>query len=186
MERGNEVERTEQKYYEGLLEAMKEADGFFRKYKMNDMEQLKDGAIQFILSNPDVHTICCRFRTFSDVSKYVRLSGTTLDNRIAQMMKDFRESLGFLNCRIGCNLCERKCPHQVPVNTIMRYNYYFHSQRMEKKAMQFYQDLPGVNAGFCNDCEGYCEKACPHGVKSRFLLSRIHDDLSFGAEVMKA
>ena len=95
MERGNGVERTEQKYYEGLLEAMKEADGFFRKYKMNDTEQLKDGAIQFILSNPDVHTICCSFRTFSDVSKYVRLSGTTLDNRIAQMMNDFRERTWF-------------------------------------------------------------------------------------------
>ena len=181
MESGRNVNRTDQKYYEGLHEAMQEAESFFKKYNMNDMEQLKDGAIQFILSNPEVHTICCRFRTFSDIQKYVRLSGTTLDNRMARIMNDFRNKLGFLNCRIGCNICERACPHQVPVNTIMRYNYYFHSHGMEKTAMQYYQDLPGRKAGSCRDCEGYCEKACPHGVLSRFILAQVHEDLSLNS-----
>ena len=179
LERGREVNRTDQKYYEGLQGAMLEADSFFRKYHMNNMEELKDGAMQFLLSNPDVHTICCRFRTFSDVQKYVRLSGTTLDDRLAQVLNDFRNRLGFLNCRIGCNICEKECPHQVPVNTIMRYNYYFHAHGMEKTAMQHYRDLSGKKAGACRDCEGHCEKACPHGVISRFLLTQIHEDLSF-------
>ncbi len=183
MERGREINQAEQKYYEGLHEAMEKADSFFRKYNMNDIEQLKDGAIQFILSNPDVHTICCRFRNFSDVDKYIRLSGTTLDSRISMLMDDFTSKLGFLNCRIGCNQCESKCPHQVPVNTIMRYNYYFHSKGMEKAAMQYYQDIDGDAAGLCQDCEGYCEKACPHGVQTRFLLSQIHNDLSFDREI---
>jgi len=186
MESGRELDRTEQKYYEGLLEAMQKADSFFKKYNMNDMEQLKDGSIQFILTNPDVHTICCRFRTFSDIQKYVSLSGTTLDNRIAQIMNDFKDSLGFLNCRIGCNICEKECPHKVPVNTIMRYNYYFHSLGMEKSAMQYYRDMQGERAGNCRDCEGYCEKACPHGVRSRFLLARVHEDLSFDGQDMKS
>jgi len=179
LERGSEVRRTDQKYYEGLHEAMQEADIFFKMYNMNDMEELKDGAIQFILSNPNVHTICCRFRTFSDIQKYVGLSGTILDDRLAGILDDFRNHLGSLNCRIGCNQCEKACPHQVPVNTIMRYDYYFHSHGMEKKAMQFYQDLPGEKAGNCKDCEGYCEKACPHGVLSRFLLTQVHEELSF-------
>jgi predicted aldo/keto reductase-like oxidoreductase len=61
----------------------------------------------------------------------------------------------------------------------MRYHYYFHSLRMEKKAMQYYNELNGAQAGSCRDCEGYCEKACPHGVRSRFLLSNIHEELSF-------
>jgi uncharacterized protein len=186
VERGREINREEQKYYEGLNEAMQKADSFFRKYNMNDIEQLKDGSIQFILSNPYVNTICCRFRNFSDVDKYVRLSGTTLDSRIAMVMKDFVCKLGFLNCRIGCNICESKCPHKVPVNTIMRYNYYFHSKGMEKTAMQYYQDIDGKAAGLCKDCEGYCEKACPHGVQTRFLLSQIHDDLSFDKRIMKS
>jgi predicted aldo/keto reductase-like oxidoreductase len=179
LERGRELGRSEQKYYEGLLEKMQEAESFFKKYNMNDMEQIKDGTIQFILSNPDVNTICCRFSTFTDVHKYVRLSGTTLDDRVAQVMEDFRDNLGFLNCRIGCNECEKACPYKVPVNTIMRYNYYFHSHGMEKAAMQYYNDMPGKKAGHCRDCEGYCGKACPYGVIPRFLLARVHDDLSF-------
>lgn len=179
MEKGRELGRSEQKYYEGLVEAMQGAESFFRKYDINDLEQMKDGAIQFILTNPLAHTICCRFNTFSDIQKYIRLSGTTLDDRIAQIMDDFRDKLGFLNCRIGCNICEQVCPRQVPVNAIMRYNYYFHSHRMEKTAMQYYNALPGEGAEFCRDCEGYCERACPHHVVSKFLLARIHDDLSF-------
>lgn len=186
LERGSEVSRTDQKYYEGLQKAMQEADIFFKMYNMNDMEELKDGAIQFILSNPNVHTICCRFRTFSDIHKYVSLSGTLLDDRLAQVLNDFKNHLGFLNCRIGCNICEKACPHQVPVNTIMRYNYYFHSQGREKSAMQYYQDLPGKKAGLCRDCEGYCENACPHGVLSRFLLSLAHEDLSINPRNLQA
>jgi hypothetical protein len=61
----------------------------------------------------------------------------------------------------------------------MRYNYYFHSHGMEETAMQYYQDLPGEKAGLYRDCEGYCEKACPHGVLPRFLLTQVHEDLSF-------
>ena len=186
MESGREVDRTDQKYYEGLHEAMQEADIFFKMYNMNDMEELKDGAVQFILSNPNVHTICCRFRTFSDIQKYVSLSGTTLDDRLAQKLNDFKDKLGSLHCRIGCNICESKCPHHVPVNSIMRYNYYFHSHGMEKTAMQYYQDLPGGKAGLCRDCEGYCEKACPHGVLSRFLLTQVHEDLSFTTRNLKS
>ncbi len=181
LESGREVGRTEQKYYEGLSEKMQEAENFFKMYHMNDMEMMKDGAIQFILTNPDAHTICCRFRTFADVQKYIRLSGTTLDDRMAQGLNDFREKLGFLNCPIGCNTCESICPHGVPVNTIMRYNYYYRSQGMHTAAKHYYQNLNRKNAGHCRDCEGYCEKACPHGVPSRFLLTQVHEDLGFFA-----
>ena len=181
-----EVNRTDQKYYEGLHDAMQEADLFFKMYNMNDMEELKDGAVQFILSNPNVHTICCRFRTFTDIQKYVRLSGTTLEDRMAQVLNDFRNHVGFLNCRIGCNICEKACPHHVPVNTIMRYNYYFQSLGMEKTAMQYYQELPGGKAEICKDCEGYCEQACPHGVLTRFLLAQVHEDLSMNSRNLQS
>ena len=177
LESGRSVGRTEQKYYDGLSEKMQEAEGFFKKYHMKDMEQMKDGAIQFILSNPDAHTICCRFRTFADVRKYISLSGTTLDDRMAEGLHDFRKKLGFLHCRMGCNACKRACPHGVPVNTIMRYNYYHKSHGMFASAEQSYRNLPGENAGHCRDCEGYCEKACPHGVRSRYLLTKVHEEL---------
>jgi len=178
LERGRDFSNSDRKYYEGLEKAMQEADGFFKQYNMKDMEQMKDGAMQFILTNPLAHTICCRFNNFSDVEKYIRLSGTTLSSRNALALDDFRNKLGFLNCRIGCNECANRCPHNVPVNTILRYNYYFDSHGREKYAMQKYKGLPGGKPDVCADCEGFCEKACPYGVLTRPLLAMAHQNLS--------
>ncbi|KPK80662.1 MAG: hypothetical protein AMS27_16490 [Bacteroides sp. SM23_62_1] len=177
--RGEELGHTDQKDYDKLKSLMENAGRFFELYNMTDIEQIKDGAIQFILTNKNVGTICCRFRNFSDIEKYVKLSGTTINDRIAKILFDFKEYLGFLNCRIGCNICEQACPHRIPVNTIMRYNYYFQSQKMEKEAMQYYHQLKSAKPGLCNHCEGCCEMACPYGVATQSLLTIAHENLSF-------
>ena len=158
---------------------MEDARQFFNRYNMTDIEKIKDGAIQFILNNKNVDTICSRFQNFSDVSKYTRLSGTTLKNRTAQILDDFKESMGFLNCRIGCNICEKACPQNIPINTIMRYQYYFHTQKREKIAMQNYKELQGNKPDQCQNCDGFCEQACPHDVATRGLLTMAHQNLSF-------
>ena len=177
--RGDQLGYTEQKDYDKLKSWIENNGRFFKMYNMKDIEQIKDGAIQFILTNRNVGTVCCRFRNFSDVEKYVSLSGTTLNDRTSKILADFKESLGFLNCRIGCNICEQACPNKIPVNTIMRYNYYFQVQKMEKKAMQYYQELQSVKPDVCSECEGFCEQACPYGVATRTLLFVAHNNLSF-------
>ena len=179
VKRGQELGRTEQHEYEKLQSKMNQAAMFFDTYSMSDIEEMKDGAIQYILSNPDVHTICCRFENFSDVEKYTRLSGTVLDDRLSGILTRIKEDLGFLNCRIGCHQCEVVCPQNVPVNTIWRYQYYFNVKKREKYAMQEYQKLPGNNPDVCMHCEGFCEQACPYGVAIKSLLTMAHNKLSF-------
>lgn len=179
VKRGGDLGQTEQKDYYKLKSQMENAARFFEMYNMTDIEQMKDGAIQFILTNKNVGTICCRFRNFSDIEKYIKLSGTTLNDRTAKMLADLKDNLGFLNCRICCNICEQACPHKIPINTIMRYNYYFQSQKMEKAAMRYYRELKSAKPDVCNECEGSCEKACPHGVATRALLAIAHENLSF-------
>jgi aryl-alcohol dehydrogenase-like predicted oxidoreductase len=179
MKEGRELSHSDQNNYELLKSQMDNARSFFEKHNMNDIRQIEEGAIQFILSNKNVHTICCRFRTFSDVEKYVKLSGTNLDDRTAQLLAEFKESQGFINCRIGCNACEKACPEKIPVSSIMRYNYYFHSQREEKKAMQSYSELGLMKPDTCYNCEGYCEQACPYNVSTRALMTMAHSSLSF-------
>jgi len=179
VKRGGELGHSEQKDYDKLKSLMENAGRFFEMYNMEDIEQIKDGAIQFILTNKNVCTICCRFRNFSDVEKYVKLSGTILNERTAKILTDLKEYLGFLNCRIGCNICEQKCPQRIPVNTIMRYNFYYQSQKREKEAMQYYKELKSTKPDVCKKCEGYCEKACPYGVATRALLAVAHENLSF-------
>jgi len=178
LNRGDDLGVLKKKDYEKKKVQMENAGAFFEKYNMTDIETIKDGAYQFILSNKDVSTICCRFRNFSDIDKYVRLSGTSLDARASELLTDFRNNLGFVNCRIGCNVCEKSCPHIVPVNTIMRYYYYSQSLNDNKGARQYYSELQGSNPDVCHSCEGACAKACPHTVAIRELLVDAHQKLS--------
>jgi predicted aldo/keto reductase-like oxidoreductase len=180
LKRGEELGYTERKDWDKLKSWMENSRRFFEKYNMTDIEQLKDGAIQFILTNKNVSTICCRFRNFSDVEKYVKLSGTTLNDRTSKLLASLKNDLGFMHCRIGCNSCEQACPHKIPVNTILRYNYYFCSQNMEKEAMQYYHELKSSRADICMKCKGYCEQVCPYGVVTRTLLTVAHENLSLG------
>jgi len=179
LKRGRELSRNDRATYDDLKIQMSKAEGFFRKYGLADIERMKEASIQYILSNKGVHTICCRFPNYSDINRYISLSGTTLDERSGSMLADFREYMGFLNCRIGCNTCEKACPNNIPVNTILRYNYYYTSHNLQKYSMDLYRDPSLARPDVCIGCEGYCEKACPHGVKTRTLLAIAHKNLSF-------
>jgi predicted aldo/keto reductase-like oxidoreductase len=178
LNRGDDLGFLEKKDYEKKRVQMEKAGIFFKKYNMTDIEKLKEGAYQFILSNKDVSTICCRFRNFSDIDRYIQLSGTTLDSRTGELLADFRENLGFLNCRIGCNMCEKSCPHNIPVNTIMRYYYYSRSLNEDEIAIRYYGELQGRKPDICHDCTGACEKACPYNVAIKDLLADAHKKLN--------
>jgi len=136
---------------------------------------------KIILSNENVGTICSLFQNFTDVEKYIRLSGTTLKPETGKILGAFKSKYNNLHCRIGCNSCEASCPHHLPVNTILRYNYYFQSKKQEKIAIEMYKDLPGHKPDICLGCEGHCENACPHGVLARPMLAAAHRNLSFNS-----
>ena len=69
--------------------------------------------------------------------------------------------------------------HNIPVSTIMRYNYYYQNKRDEKHAMQLYDKLNDYRADVCQTCPGHCEDACPFGVAAKGLMAVAHDNLSF-------
>ncbi|MBE9510040.1 MAG: hypothetical protein IMY71_04110, partial [Bacteroidetes bacterium] len=141
-------------------------------------EELIDAATLFVLSNPQAHTVCLDIPNLTAINPYLKLSGKTLQPTQASLLENYTEHFGTLNCRIGCNECEKACPHHLPVNSIMRYNYYFQNKKLEKEAMQLYANIPGNNADVCKECQGFCEEACPYGVSTRSLLSIAHQNLS--------
>lgn len=174
---GKQLSANYQILYDKFKVQMEQAAEFFNQYGISGMEEIKEAVLQFVLSNPNVDTICYLFRNFDAVEKYIKLSGTKLNASRAKLLSEYKQKVGFLNCRIGCNICEKHCPHHIPVNTILRYNYYFQAKGREKDAIRLYRELPGAKPSACLDCAGYCEDACPHGVATRGILAAAHRNL---------
>lgn len=174
---GKEVRESSLNYLERLKKKTERAEGFIKRYGLNNPGEIRDAAIRWALNNTNVHTACISFDTFSDIEEYVRLSGSRFTPVDQAKLTAYAEGCGSLYCRHACGVCESQCPHSVPVNTIMRYHHYFQAQRREKHAMQKYANLAAAKADKCRDCEGHCETSCPYGVPIQGLLNCAHQNL---------
>jgi len=155
-------------------------EAFFRKHGFEGVERTRDAALKFCLSDRRVHTLCPSINSFQELESFVRLSGQRLEAREGAVLDEYREVCGSAHCRIGCGACEAACPRGVPINAIMRYEYYFTTKRREKDAMGLYAALAGRGAEGCADCAGPCEAACPYGVPVRARLMMAHSALAVG------
>jgi predicted aldo/keto reductase-like oxidoreductase len=154
------------------------AQGFLKKFNLQDPKEIKAAAVKFVLSNPDVSTVTCLARTYEDMEGFLKLSGTRLTEGDQVKLDAYHEACGELYCRHACGECEPQCPHGVPVNTIMRYQHYFIAQGREKEAMLKYARIPGSKAELCSTCHGHCETACPHNVPIQGKLLLAHTQLT--------
>ncbi len=161
-------------------ESMVKTQPFAEKYKIETEEQLRLVSIQWVLQNPDMHTVCVSFSDFALVDSVVPLSGTKLSSVGSRFIEDFRHTFNDQYCRHGCDSCASACSARTPVSTIMRYAYYFECQQREKYAIGKYRDLGGNDASGCLACSGPCLKSCPHGVDVRGQLVRAHSLLTIG------
>jgi len=66
------------KRYKDKLE---KAEGFIKKYNLQNPEEIKEAAIRFCLDNPNVNTICCLARTYDEMEQFISLSGTRLRDK---------------------------------------------------------------------------------------------------------
>ena len=168
-------------YRQGLerfKEKAKKAEAFTKKYELQNPDEIRNAAIRFALSNPNVNTVCLAMRNFELLNTYIKLSGTRLSGTDNKKLSAYRIGCGELYCRHACGICEKVCPNKVPVNTIMRYNHYFEAQGKEKYALLQYARLNETKADMCINCPGFCEKACPYNVPIHGMLGMAHHRLS--------
>lgn len=175
---GKEVHKLYVKGLERYEERSKQAKTFLDKHNLTNPDDIIRASVRFVLSNPNVGTVCCSMRNFDDLEKFVSLSGTRLTTGDQGKLLSYQKNCSELYCRHACGLCEPKCPSQVPINTIMRYDHYFTSQGREKEAMDYYAAIPGNRADHCQKCDGYCESACPYHVPIQGMLTLAHEHLT--------
>ncbi len=159
--------------------AIQKGRDYFSKYGYESEEDLIAAGITYIVSDPRAHTVCLDFKNLDLVDAWLARSGTRFEPEQASILNDYKQHFGFLNCRVGCNACEKACPQKLPVNSIMRYQYYFHNKQQEKEAMKLYATVSGTRAEICQDCPAPCEEACPYGVHTKGLMAMAHEHLSF-------
>ncbi len=95
-------------YREGLTRYQKLADqmdAFVQKHGLANADDIREASVRFVLDNPDVNTVCCSARTFDDVERFVRLSGTRFSDWDRAKLEAYKESRGRLYCRHACGLC---------------------------------------------------------------------------------
>jgi len=159
--------------------AIQKGKEYFGKYGYESEEDLIAAGITYIVSDPRAHTVCLDFKNLESAQTWLGQSGTHFETEQANLLGDYKQHLGFLNCRMGCNACEKACPYHLPVNNIMRYHYYFQNKRQEKEAMKLYARVQGTRAEVCHSCTAPCEDACPYGVHTKALMALAHEHLSF-------
>jgi len=151
----------------------------FNSSNLKSDRDIRAAALKFCLTNPRVNTVCLTVMNYEEAEDFLGLSGSRLDSGEKSLLAAYQEDCGGLYCRHACGACEPACPHQVPVNTIMRFDHYFVSQGREKHAMTGYADLR-TQADVCQGCAGDCESACPYGLPIRALLCSAHQTLTLG------
>ena len=151
---------------------------FAERYGLRTADQLRLGSIQWVLQNPDAHTVCVSLNDFDNIDRVVALSGTSLSQSDEESLDRLARSVNSRYCRHGCVECARECPQDVPVSRIMRYAYYFEVQGREKHAMSRYAHLAGPNGSLCAECSAPCDTACRHGFQIRTQMSKAHSMLT--------
>ena len=169
-------------YLPALLDRVKkvadQADAFRDAYDLANDSELLVAAHRFVLTHPDVHTVCCMVQNYGDLDTFTSLSGTKLTAPEEKKLTAYAATHGQFYCRHACGECEASCPRGVPVNAIMRFRHYFSAQGREKHAMTEYAGLETGRADLCAGCPGHCQKACPYGVPIQAMLALAHQTLT--------
>lgn len=178
VEEGRDIRPAMKALVERLKARADQAEAFKKTFDLTSFDEVRDAAIKFVLSHPDVSSVCPTILNYGDLEAYVSLSGSKFDLNAKNTLAAYEAAYGEFYCRHACGWCEPRCPHGVPVNTIMRYTHYFLGQGKEKAAMVDYAALPTQKADVCAHCQGHCQQACPYGVPIHGLLMLAHRTLT--------
>ncbi len=166
-----------QRWVADMRAAVEPTRPFIEKHGISSEQELHRSSIRWVLANPDAAAACVSMRDFDAVNAALAASGDPLTARSRRTLDAWARASRASACPPGCTECVAACPHEVPVNTIHRYAYYFQQRRQQKLAMHKYASL-GHGAEACFDCSAPCRGACPGGLPIQASLVHAHQLLT--------
>jgi predicted aldo/keto reductase-like oxidoreductase len=146
---------------------------------VNEQVSYPQAAIRWVLSNPDIDTCIPTMSSYSHVEEYVAASGQTLNRTDLSVISEYQRQTRDQYCRVSCSKCLSSCPQNVAINDILRYKMYFEDYKREKDAILHYAELDDRKKPWnCVQCDGFCERACPYGLKVKEKVIQAHELLS--------
>ena len=159
-------------------ETFEKTKPFVAKHGIKTADDLRKISIHWVAQNPDMHTTCVSFADFDLVDNIIPLSGTKLSQAEMKFLEEYKLVFDNQYCRHGCSACVARCPHHLPVSTIMRYAYYYECQGREKDSMLKYAALSDRDASYCFGCDAPCLDGCPHQLDVQANLVHAHSLLT--------
>jgi hypothetical protein len=138
------------------------------EFTPTERESFAQAAFTWVLSNPDVAGLVVSISRFEQLDEYLFASGRAPTPDDVALLEKYDRLVARTYCRPGCGACLAECPHDVPIDDVLRYRMYFEGYGREKEAMRLYAALDsGRRAEGCASCDAPCAKACPFEIPIR-------------------
>jgi predicted aldo/keto reductase-like oxidoreductase len=147
--------------HENLAAFRREADAY------------SQSAFRWVLSNPNVSCLVVSFSDQRQVDEYLAASGTALATHDVARLEQYDRVVAGDYCQPHCGLCLDSCPHDLPINDVLRYRMYAKDYAWPEEGTARYAALP-KDASLCVTCPAPCRSACPHGIPIRDAMLDAH------------
>jgi predicted aldo/keto reductase-like oxidoreductase len=162
--------------------AMKTARGLGRmKEDASFMDKLPDGTspynamVRWLTTKTKLDAAVIRVRNLDEFVETYSGAGKDLRAQDLRAIEIMTAEANRTACRL-CGKCQSRCPQQIPVADILRFERYALDDHDLKKASRFYADLP-TKGDKCINCRS-CVQCCPMNLQIPEKLSRAHILLS--------
>ena len=144
-------------------------------FEPDERNSFTQAAFKWVNNNPNVAGLVVTITSPAQLDEYLFASGKKADPADLALLEKYDALVSSDYCRPGCGECLDACPHDVPIDDILRYSMYFDSYGAEREAIVQYGRMAkrlGHGAEVCVGCAAPCENACPFEIPIRKKLTR--------------
>jgi predicted aldo/keto reductase-like oxidoreductase len=138
-----------------------------------EADAYSQAAFRWVLSNPNVSCLVVSFWNPQHVDEYLAASGTAVTPDDVARLERYDQLIAGDYCQPHCGKCLDSCPHDLPINDVLRYRMYAKDYDWAEEGTSRYAALE-KNASLCVTCPAPCRSACPHGVPIRNTMLDAH------------